>query len=116
MMEKHEVDDFLNRYGTCMTVNRASDITGISKEVLKAKARELGFVFSAETLVPRGLEHLPALPADARIRNWPGGTIYRIPTVNHPGILEVLIHNNSRPLEDDYEPKNRGHQHEHDDV
>lgn len=109
-MRSLSVDEFLDEFGTNLTIARASSLTGLNANDLLAKARELKFVFSAVRLRPYGFEHLPALPAHAIARTWERGTYYRLKVEGMPGINSITVHNASTPFEDRLLKK------DHDDI
>lgn len=91
--------EFLDMYGSSITVNTASNITGISQPVLLEMAKILEFSFAKETNQPRGYEHLPGLPANTVVHKWKHGTKYYT-EVKQPGYIALTVHNSAFPQED----------------
>lgn len=86
-------DDYLRANVGYVSYTHISAALGRGKNSIYARIEKLSLTHLMARKMPKGLEHLTAMP-DAMIESaWYGGTTFTIPVSDHPGIVSIRVHN-----------------------
>lgn len=88
-------EEFLLTFGENTRPSKLCSWLGVNHKVPERLLKKLGIPICEQPPEPAWWDHLPGLPSFTTVKQWRGGTIYRIDCIqagDSPGFLSVLLH------------------------